>query len=294
MAHVDLVPVPQRGRVLLHGGSGWLGRELVASLIADGSIKSDDILVLGSRHRVIDLAGTPIQVFPYALDLAQRFRPKIVVHLASLTREHLSHVSLTDFVTRNHQLLEQGLTLSQLETVSSVVSVSSGAALRDDGPYGEIKRDQEAAFERINEGPRRAVLNARVWSVSGRYCTKPDVFALTSMIRDAKRTGVVQVENPRLVYRRYVDAGEYLRLCLEAASRGIDFTIDSSGDLVELRELAERIGAHYGAAVRYAAAETGEPDDYYTNDESMWVVASRLGHSFTGLEGQIIRTGANL
>lgn len=294
MAHGNLSSVTGRRRILLHGGSGWLGRELIASLIGDGSTKFDDMLVLGSRHRVINIWATPIPVFPYDIDLARTFRPNVVVHLASLTREHLSHISTTDFVARNHQILEQGLQLSKLDTVSSVVSVSSGAALRDNGPYGEVKRDQEAAFQRISEGPKRSVVNARVWSVSGQYCTKPEVFALTSMIQDAKRCGVVQVENPRLVHRRYVDAGEYLRLCLEAASHGVDGTIDSSGELIELRELAERIGAQYGAAVRYTDAEEGEPDDYYTNDDSMWIAAARFGHSFASLDRQIVRTGTRL
>lgn len=263
-------------------------------MLAAALFRPDDLLVLGSRRRVIAVEGTAVEVHPYYLKLAQSFGPNIVVHLASLTREHLSHTSTSDFVRRNRQLLKQGLQSSALDTVTSVLSVSSGTALRDSGPYGQAKRHHEFAFEQLNEGPRRTVLNARVWSVSGQHCTKPEVFALTSMIRAAKGRGIVRVKNPRLVWRRYVDAGEYLRLCQEAAKHGVNSTIESSGELVEMREFAERIGAQYGAVVRYEAAETGEPDAYYSNDDSMWSNASRLGHSFTSLAEQVTRTGEYL
>ena len=251
-------------------------------------------MVFGQSPRALNLAGQRIQVQPFSMPMAEAFRPSVVVHLAALTRDRLATTDANDYSNTNRRLLKEGLALSQISSVSTVVSVSSGAALTDDGPYGASKREQENAFEALRGEVSAHVVNARVWSVSGRFCTKPHAFALTSMIQEAKRFGTVTVRSEIPVRRRYTDAGEFLDLAIRAGKRRLTSSIDSGGELIELEDLAVRVSGTYGAQVRCPSSRVGPGDDYFTSDSSMREVSRQLGHELTTLEGQIVRTGQDL
>lgn len=281
----------QGERLLLFGGSGWLGRSLLHRLSPYGL---QDILVVGESSRLIILPDREIRVHSYSLAAAEDFQPSIVIHLAALTRDRLTAANKETYSETNRVLLRRGLALSRISSVSAVVSVSSGAALTDSGPYGASKREQESAFEALRGEIPAHIVNARVWSVTGRFCTKPDAFAITSMIQEAKRLGTVTVRSVIPVRRRYVDAGEFLELAMRAGKIGLAQSIDSSGALVELEQLAVRIGSIYGAEVQCSPSRVGPGDDYFTSSSSMLKVAKQLDYKFSSLDTQITRTGQDL
>ena len=275
----------------MFGGSGWLGRSLIHRLTQKNIC---EILVFGESPRSLDLAGQRIQVHLFSLPVAEVFRPSVVVHLAALTRDRLATTAEKDYVNTNQRLLQEGLALSQIPSVSTVVSVSSGAAITDDGLYGESKREQENAFESLRDEVSAQVVNARVWSVSGRFCTKPNAFAITSMIQEAKTYGTVTVRSENPVRRRYTDAGEFLDLAIQAGQRRLISSIDSGGELIEMENLAVRISDIFGAKVRCPSVRLGPGDDYFSSDSSMLEVSRQLNFELTSLEGQIARTGEDL
>ena len=281
----------QGERLLLFGGSGWLGRSLLHRLLPYGL---QDVLVVGESSRLLTLPDRKIRVHSYSLAAAEEFQPSIVVHLAALTRDRLTAANKETYSETNRLLLRRGLALSRISSVSTVVSVSSGAALTDSGPYGASKREQESAFEDLRGEIPAQVVNARVWSVSGRFCTKPHAFAITSMIQEAKTFGTVTVRSESPVRRRYTDAGEFLDLAIRAGKRRLISSIDSGGELIELEDLAVRISGIYGAQVRCPSVRVGPGDDYFTSDSSMLEVSRELNFRITSLEGQITRTGEDL
>ena len=275
------------------GGSGWLGRALAHELVSRAGADPASLVLVGNSARRCLLDGTPLDVLTWDEYMDSGIDATVVVHMATLPREHLRELSTTEYLKLNRRFLQGALEVSRRDSVETVLHVSSGAALTDSGPYGDIKREQESAFASLDTGVN--VMNARVWSVSGRFCTRPELFAFTDFVLQAKRAGIIDVRSASPIWRRYVDAGEFLTLCLAAALDGGSGVVDSGGTLVELHDLAGEVASHFDARVQGQVISGDEGGQAYHSDGgSMDQLAGRFGWQFLDLAGQIRRTATDL
>lgn len=185
-------------------------------------------------------------------------------------------------------LTRQFITAASLESITSVVTISSGAALREPlDSYGSLKLEEENQA-RLLAKTGRAVVVGRAWSMSGPFVTRPRAYAISDFVLQA-RSGTMTITADHLVYRRYSAVSHFLLVCLRHATAGSSRTIDSGGELVEMGELAERVSRVVNpAATVVRSALSGVVPSRYASDGVSWQSACvDLGLEPANLEEQI-------
>jgi len=281
-----------------------MGRSLLQELfLADSSLFPERVLALGSTARKIQLLdGLTVNIVKASLEQVTNWRPTIGVHLAYLTADRLGVTSPEHFTTVNSTLTQFGLEMQSLPTLRAFMFASSGAATEIETnhslashPYSIAKAADEAAFFTADAAKTTPTLAARLWSVSGPHCTRPRDYALTDMVMQCALTGQVTVKAQGIQMRRYVDAGEFLASCLSFNLAGNSGVIDSAGELIEIRDLAQMIAKELGGRVESKQIDsTVEANLYYSDSTSMAGISSKLGIDFTDLRGQIHHTAQGL
>lgn len=290
------LPFRDTDRIVVTGASGWLGRELIHRLRTISP--QSPILALGSRAGELfagTTAATPVHQWS-SYEVAA-WNPTLAVHLAYLTKERLETVEVDRYVAANACLTDAALGLYAIPTMRGVVVASSGAAIRyPNDIYGRLKALDETAF--ANEGVRLAIptVVARAWSLSGRFCTKPQRFLLYDLITQALGPNSdIAISASHPVLRKYVDAGEYLAVCLAAVATGWSGTVDSTGTVIEAGQLVEAIQAVLGThKPTQRLSVQGRPDDYYSDSTILDEWATKLGLSQAQLSEQIARSSIAL
>jgi len=279
-------------RIALTGANGWLGRETAFRLIQENP--SQPLLALGRNPALLELPGCePIPVHQWANTDVADWEPTVLIHLAALTKERLRGMALQAYIDENDALTQSALAISRLRSIHSVVTASSGAAISQlDHPYGAHKASEEALFRKSATEENKNLVVARIWSVSGRFCTKPEEFLFFDLLRQAVGDSeFIEVLAENRVYRRYVDGGEFLEICLRAALSGHSGTIDSTGEVVEAGVLAECINSVLRANKRVRRApERNGPDEYLSQSAAMEKWARATGVQVSDLSHQIVRS----
>ena len=263
-------------KVLIFGSTGWLGQTMHRLLDSSGV----PTLLVGSRGREVP---TPYgSQFVRALNWAEiaDFEPTIVCDFAFLTREHLDTMPLEVYEARNRALIEVGLRALSLETVSTGLAASSGAALRPSqaltlrygyDPYSVLKQETENRYLESAENLGKQLCVVRPYSVSGNLVTKPRGFAISDFIFQALSTKTIKIESHRPIHRRYCDLDDLLACAITAARESPSPRIlDSGGDLVDLEQLARIVVSEIDESVRVTCSTdyTLEPDAYYSDNTS--------------------------
>lgn len=250
-------------RILVLGGSGWLGMTAVRLL---RKRRPQSLLVTSSDGRTITLEGEPIPTVRFEADLIRTFDPTVVLNFAAVTRDRIDVVGRESFVEASQRLFEQYLLASSLPSVVMSMHISSGAAIRPGSrdprtdPYGHQKWLQECAISHEVAAGRR-ILIARVWSVSGDLVTRPKTYAFSDLIVQALTSGRVRVRADHEVWRRYTSVDRFLAVAMTSCWNEIGTVLDSGGERVEIRELAHIIAGLTKATVD-AVPATGPVDDY--------------------------------
>lgn len=290
-------------RILVTGAGGWLGRELTDLLLDSwGEDCRERLLLMATTSRTITLAsGRSVQL--HALDEQEvaEFAPTHIVHLAFLTRERIGQMPIAKYVATNRELTQVARRLIELDTVRGFLFSSGGAALSDctgtdSDWYGRLKREDETIFPAAARALGKACVTARVWSCSGANMQKVELFALGSLITQARSGAPIEVRSDHPVFRRYVDVGEFLGLGLLALLHGESVVVDSAGERVEVGELAVRVAAAVapGAAVERPEVNPAPVDDFTASPDTMAQLAERHRVEFAVLDEQISRTAAGI
>lgn len=287
-------------RLVISGASGWMGKSLIFELskFSPEFIREQMLAVGSHRRRIHIFNGLEIEIAEWNQSAISQFEPTIAVHLAFLTIDRLKSLTMSDYSRTNAELTEKGLALQSVRSLRAFMAASSGAATLAGTnaplgrhPYSIQKSADESAFLSSPSAAETPTLIPRIWSVSGQFCTKPKNFAFTDFVTRSILGETIEVNSQGAVYRRYVDAGEFLVACLAHNLSGANGVIDSAGPLIEIRELAYLVAAELGGKVRTEKIDSEmAADNYYSESDAMQVMAQVLGIRFTDLLGQIRRT----
>jgi nucleoside-diphosphate-sugar epimerase len=123
--------------------------------------------------------------------------------------------------------------------------------------------------------------------------TKPNLYALGSLITMARSDGRLLVRRGSPVVRSYVGVDEVVSLSIWLALRGENAVFDSAGHVVEIADLAGLVadlhGLDRGTIDRDPPA--GEHDDIYVGDPSDWNrLMSIAGFEVTPLDELVRQT----
>jgi nucleoside-diphosphate-sugar epimerase len=232
------------------------------------------LLLIGKSSRQITVNGKVFSIELWSEKTVSDFRPQIVLDFAFLTRDHLDRVGIQKFLQVNLELQSRVLQLARSESVTRILTVSSGAAkseISDLDSYGSLKLNFEHQLREVARQHRVGCLIARAWSLSGGFVGDSESLALSSFVRMAK-SGRIEVQADSLVFRRYSAVEDFLAVSLWGLLNGDISEVDSGGEFIEIGELAQRVsGLVPGSDVsdKHPDRTAGAPT-YYASDNVSW------------------------
>ena len=260
-------------RVLVTGAAGWFGRTAIA--MTGGA--SLELLATGSKDQKIEIDGQSQAVHTQTLEIILAFRPTVIIDSAFVTRERLPVLGHKAYIEANQRIIDESLAIAAIPSVRKYIGFSSGATKHlaghssfsiEENPYAAQKRMYESKMSEITANLQSDISVARVWSVTGSYCTKPQTFAFTDLIAQAK-LGLIEIKAKHLVFRRYCALEDVLAIAMLPTAPGSNPIFDTGGDLIELGELAKRVVnlVNPNAEIRRQIDPELPSDDYYSDSE---------------------------
>ncbi|GAA3802469.1 NAD-dependent epimerase/dehydratase family protein [Cellulomonas soli] len=274
-------------RVAVTGATGWFGATALDLLYgALGTEAPERVQAYASSHRVVTVAdGRQVEVLPLAELPGRVPSPTLLLHFAYLTRDKVAEVGVDAYVRRNLAISATVLDAVAAHRPRGVVVSSSGAVYGagprfvadvDADPYGALKRVDELAFAGACEDVGATYVVPRVFSVAGPRMTKPEKYALGSLIGMAAGGRPLQVSATGPVVRTYCGVDEVVALCLWASVRGRSVVFDSGGAPIEVGELARVVASVHGRTDE--AERTWDPaaeENSYVGDGTMMAELAR-------------------
>jgi UDP-glucuronate decarboxylase len=301
--------VDSRQRVVVLGATGWLGMvalDLLESALGSGF--SQQVSAWASRARTVQLrSGTDVEIRGLSEARPADLDGAIVLHFAFLTRDRVAAMGADAYLRANLEITHRVLALVSEGAASGLVYASSGAVYNSAGgfvsdvvgnPYGAAKRLDELAFRAACSDVGASCVIPRVFSVTGPYMTKPELYALGDLILQASRADRLQIRATRPVYRSYVAADDLIAICIAASLDGErDLVFDSGGEIVEVGELAElvrRNAARPGMPIERTWDRSAESDRYVADKAVIEALAQRFGVAQQSLAAQVAATAVDL
>jgi nucleoside-diphosphate-sugar epimerase len=288
---------------IVTGASGWLGRVTLEYLQAECGVDLvQEVRCFSSVEKEIVLRdGTSLKSLP--LESISSFSDSVtgVFHFAFLTRDFVAKFGTQKYLEINYSILnilEQYLGAVDFKWV---VSVSSGAvfdpgtktlaANPESNPYGFQKRKEEELLGKIAELKGGTSVIGRLWACTGSDMPIDRKYAMSDFIFQALTEKRIVVDANREIWRRYIDANDFISILHKLAVRGESGVIDSAGSLIELGELAQLIGTFTKANIERPALDvTLLPDKYYPEGLVMSQQAVSLGIRIQPMQEQVERT----
>ena len=282
-------------RVLVTGAGGWFGRTAIAMTRKSGLA----LLATGSKDQQIEIDGQGQSVQAQSLEIIAAFEPTVVIDTAFVTRERIPALGHKAYVETNQRIIDQSLAIAALPSVRKYIGFSSGATMHlaghtsfslQENPYAAQKRIYESRMSEIVGALDCDISVARVWSVTGSYCTKPDSFAFTDLIAQAK-IGLVEVKAKRPVYRRYCAIEDVLALAMLPNERGGHSIFSTGGELIELGDLAKKVVelVNPNAEVRRQIDSALASDDYYSDSKDWGELLQAANLAKDSISDQVTR-----
>lgn len=273
----------------------YLKRELKLDLSAE-------VLCYSSRERDIQLSDGEI-VRSRSLKEISRIRQRVhgVFHFAFLTRDFVSTYGVDKYVAVNLSILDFVSTALQRMSYSWIVGVSSGAVF-DPGthnqatdinrnPYGYLKLLEEKLLQEVTTSRSANCVIGRLWGSSGYLMPVDRKYAISDFIYQGLTSDQIQINSSYKVWRRYMDAQDFIAVLHKMADSGMNRVLDSAGDLVEVGQLATKIALITNSdVVRQDDGDISNPDLYFPSGDEMRAVVQGFGLALKGIDEQLIST----
>lgn len=291
--------------IFVSGASGWLGKELI-SLISENRLThftTNDLRLFSSNGRSIKLINSKEYLTSsFGVDQIEVMPKKLegFIHLAFLTRDKLKTLNPNEFIRVNLELISNACKIIERMKPKWVVVVSSGAILnRESGeiesdieknPYGFCKRIEELLLTDATKRVGANIVIGRLWGASGEQMPPNPEYALSDFIEGARLKNEIQIKSGGEVFRRYLDAGEFMEVLVKLAVLGESRVLDSGGEVIEIGELSQLVGGHFPGTSVIRSKTVTDIDDYYPRAQDFDELAKELGVKLSTIKEQVART----
>ena len=292
-------------RIAISGASGWLGKETI-SLISQGRIPRysiEDLLLFSSNGRTIELIDkSKFESSNFLSDqvVSENFNLDGFINLAFLTRDKLKKMSESEYVRINLNLISRACALIENYHPKWIVLVSSGAVFdRQSGrietdihrnPYGFCKRVEELLLADAAKKIGANIVTGRLWGATGTQMPPSMDYAISDFIESARTNGRIRINSGGDVFRKYIDAGEFMEVLVRLAISGESHLLDSGGELLEIAELGDLVASFFPKTQLSRSSEVGLVDDYYPKGDEFNEIARNLGVRISTIKEQVTRT----
>lgn len=284
--------------VAISGATGWLGLETIERVSRIQEV--GDLTLYSSNGRDIsNSTGPNLETNSFISAVP----PELLygfIHLAFLTRDKISLIGYSEYVAKNISLISKACSIIESSKPKWVVLVSSGAIFdRSTGdletdcfknPYGFCKRIEENLILDSARKVGANVVIGRLWGATGAFMPPNPAYAISDFISGANSERKIEIKSGGLVFRRYVDAGEFMETLIRAAISGEQAVVNSGGPKIEIEELAKLVSNEF-AGVEISRPEAQESlDDYFPSDNEFETLARKVGVKLSDLPTQVSRT----
>ena len=282
----------------ISGATGWLGLETIEKILQFQEV--ENITLYSSNGRDISRStGFNLETNSFISAVPPESLDGFV-HLAFLTRDKASSVGYSEYVAKNISLISKACAFIETSKPKWVVLVSSGAIFdRNTGdleidsiknPYGFCKRIEENLILDSARKVGANVVIGRLWGATGAFMPPNPAYAISDFIHGANSKRKIQVKSGGSVFRRYVDAGEFMETLIKAAISGEHIIVNSGGPKIEIGELATLVSKEFtGVEISRPEAQEGV-DDYFPSGDEFESLALKVGVKLSDLPIQVSRT----
>ena len=295
-------------RFVITGASGWVGRNAVDVVARQVGRAAVDRMVLStSRAREVPTPFGPVPAHGTADLVGLAPGPRtLLIHCGFPTQDQVDAMGEQAYVDAITAL--RTIMLAVIDRLGAVdmIYISSGAAttVQRGAPgahrtqvYGQAKIDDEAGYAQAIAATGGRLCVIRAFALSGPYMTKPESYALGSLILQAQRGGVIEVMADRPVRRSYMAMDDMLRIGMYAvqqlaASETVRF--ETAGEVGEVGDLARRtlavLGHDPAAVTRPPLDPAAAPNEYLGEPVTVGALAAAAGVVPAPLDAQIAAT----
>lgn len=268
-------------RIVITGATGWVGRAMIEALISEyGASIIDRLELYGSRQQTFVSQGSIKHHIASLETIDLTHKIDLFIPLAFLTQEKYNHLGpelyrkITHEIISSHSKIIQAtkpkttLYFSSGITSSSVVGIDRAASYLE---YRKLKLEEEETFRSLIAPYKGFVITCRLFSMSGQFMRDPEKYALGNFILQAFSKNRIEIQSPSLVYRKYCQDIDLCTLMLRLAAFESDLTFESSGNLIEIGELAKLVGEFFNLSDSSIVRGDLRRDDdvYYSQDTTM-------------------------
>ena len=292
--------------VLITGANGWLGRSAISVLTERYPNEFRIYALTRNKNNLSNLYLQNVQVINY--DEVQHIDSPItgLIHTAFKTQSYITELTTDSYKIENSEILNWLDRFLIEKNPAWAISISSGAAktysdklskgelLNSKDLYGELKVQEEQILM-DSSIPNIAI--GRLWAASGRYMQNHKIYALGEFIEKALNLERITVKSNKPVFRRYIDAEDFLDVLLNCAWDNPRTLIDSGGVLTTIESLASvvvnEIAKQTGSKVPISVGnEEVEPSnqEYFPKSNRFNLLMEQYGIVGLTLEQQIERT----
>ena len=285
------------------GASGWLGMTFLAELERrHGDAFEHRVRGFASIEKTVRLSsGREVLLRP--LEALVESAPTRLLHCAYRTREVITAIGPRAYIAGNLALTAEVLTVLHSGSVRSFAYASSGAVYGCHGepvvdlrrePYGALKRIDELAFGQACEAIGIPCVIPRIFALVGPYITKPQAYAVGSLLQMALRGEDLHVHSADPVFRAYSAARDVVRLVLALLDDERSVVFDTGGTVLEIGELAAIVQELLAPSARIARPDVNVDggSHYYSRSNDMSDLMRELGLASTPLRDELIATSA--
>ena len=292
--------------VLITGANGWLGRSAISVLTERYPNKFRIYALTRNKNNLSNLHLQNLQVINY--DEVQHIDSPItgLIHTAFKTQSYITELTADSYKVENSEILNWLDRFLIEKKPAWTISISSGAAktysdklskgvsLNSKDLYGELKLQEEQI---LTDSSIPNIAIGRLWAASGRYMQNHKIYALGEFIEKALNLERITIKSSKPVFRRYIDAEDFLDVLLNCAWANPRTLIDSGGVLTTIESLASlvvnEIAKQTGSKVPISVGnEEVEPSnqEYFPKSNRFNLLMEQYGIVGLTLEQQIERT----
>jgi nucleoside-diphosphate-sugar epimerase len=283
-------------KIVIDGASGWMGRSTIQAAL-EFEFSDQDLILFSSSKATIEVSG---KLFPNQLGRTGSIKDvDVYVHTAFVTREHYGKYGEHEYVTRNLQLLDHSILQIERLRPKSIVFLSSGIAKSQDyligkdssyRTYASLKQIEAQKMRLAATKIEANLVEGVLFSATGTYMKDPSTFAIGNILHQALQ-GEIRLRANRLVWRRYCDSIQFMKVLLKSAISGRNLILESGGALIELRDLARQCLTVLGLQTSISwQPEDLPPDLYFSRSSKFELELAELGETSLALEDQILNT----
>ena len=279
--------------IIITGASGWLGRETIAKLGYDNY----RLNLFSSKRSTLNIGGNEFLFDTLEnLDLSKKYEG--FIHLAHRTMDAVKQLGQANYVYENLEITAKAAKAIEITRPNWVIVVSSGAIYQplnqeitldlDVNPYGFGKRIEELVFKDVCRISGSNLVIGRLWNTSGRFMIPNKAYAISDFIQSALKNRSINIQANHDVFRKYVDAGQFMDILIQLAQRKNNTVLNSGGYMAEIGEVAKLVSEKIGLTSILRPAYNGSPaSNYFSNDNTFNLTAKKLGVHLLSLGEQI-------